>query len=111
MGRLKLGNNLLLCGMILLTILSCKKNYSNNEAKELLGNKINEFCVNKSINVNNIEYDTLFKKYKVGKEYQYNLSYYTTNKLDTTIITCALFTDDGEIRFIEVKNLNNWKAK
>lgn len=102
-----------LCSITLMffSFVSCKNDYNDNEVERILGNQINEFCTNKSINLKNIKYDTLFRKYKIQHGYQYNLSYYKVHAIDTTIVTCAFFTNDKNVKFIEVKNLNQWKTK
>lgn len=111
MELLRLVSKLIYVFFCSIIFLSCEKKYSEEEIKKILENQIDEFCKVKNINLKNVQYCTSFKKYKIGGDYQYNLSYYGIDKSDTIVITSAFFTEDNDVNLVEVKNINRWEIK
>lgn len=108
MVQLKLANKIIYFFLILVFI-SCSKRYNEKEVRQILDNKIEEFCKKRNIVLKGNVQDTIFNKYKTKNYEQFNLTYYSVYKSDTTSITATLFTDNGEIKILELKNLEKWK--
>lgn len=97
--------------LIIIIVLSCNKDYRDNEINEILEKQLDLFLKKENIELKNINYTIKKEKYynKENKYYQYNLTYSQIKDKDTIYITIAFFTDDGEIRIIDYRNIEYWK--
>ncbi|WOC53042.1 hypothetical protein BPO_2395 [Bergeyella porcorum] len=92
--------------LLLFLLISCF-GYDDVNARKILEKKMVYFCSQQKVDCKGGYYQ--FDKYKIGSDYQYNLTLYKVKGKDTLIITCTLFSDNGDVKVIEVKNLEKFK--